>query len=306
MREQRFSAPGKVVLSGEYAVLRGAPAVAAAVDRRAAVAVEPGDSETICIGLDGRTDTGLLDCVLEALGRELPDARLTLNTAAFIDGSNKFGLGSSAALAVALAAALAPDGPGGNRLLDAAQEAHRAFQQGRGSGVDVAASWAGGIIVYRMQDAATQSISWPAGLHYALFWTGTSVSTTERVTRFDASADLPATNVFCDAAEEIAGMWQSGDPEKLLSGYRSYMDALTRFDGAHGLGIFDGGHADLTLAEPDLIYKPCGAGGGDVGIALSTDRNRLNRFAARAAERGVLRLDVELDPRGVGEDSAGV
>lgn len=304
MSEQRFSAPGKVVLSGEYAVLRGAPAVAAAVDRRAVVAVEPGDSETICIGLGGRTDTRLLDCVLEALGRELPDARLTLNTTAFSDGSNKLGLGSSAALTVALAAALAPEGPG-KRLLDTAQEAHRAFQQGRGSGVDVAASWAGGIIVYRMQDAATQSIPWPAGLHYALFWTGTSVSTTERVTRFDAAADLPATNVLCEAAAELAGLWQSGDAEKLLSGYRSYMDALTRFDGAHGLGIFDGGHADLTLAEPDLIYKPCGAGGGDVGVALSTDRDRLDRFAARAAERGVLRLDVELDPRGVGEDSAG-
>ena len=36
----RASAPGKIVLSGEYAVLDGAPAICAAVDRRAAVTIE--------------------------------------------------------------------------------------------------------------------------------------------------------------------------------------------------------------------------------------------------------------------------
>ena len=35
----RTTAPGKLVLSGEYAVLDGAPAVAMAIDRRAVVDV---------------------------------------------------------------------------------------------------------------------------------------------------------------------------------------------------------------------------------------------------------------------------
>ncbi len=302
MNARRFSAPGKVVLSGEYAVLRGAPAVAMAVDRRAVATVEPGEPETVCLGLGGRIDTRLLDCVLEALVRERPNARLTLDTSAFSDGPDKLGIGSSAALAVALTAASAPEGSSDELLHEAARNAHRDFQQGRGSGVDVAASSAGGIIVYRMQDASTQSINWPAGLHYALFWTGRSASTTERVARFDASADSPATGVLCEAAEELAAIWQKGKAGEILAGYAPYMDALTGFDRAHELGIFDGGHADLTVAETELVYKPCGAGGGDVGIALSVDEARLERFAVSAAEHGARRLAVSLDPRGVAED----
>ena len=302
MTSKRFSAPGKVILCGEYAVLRGAPAVVMAVDRRAVVTVEPGGDGTRCIGLGGRTDTRLVDCVLSALRRERPAAQLTLDTGAFRDGSEKLGIGSSAALAAALTAALATDDSKGREQFETAQQAHREFQQGRGSGADVAASHAGGIIVYRMHDAATHTVSWPFGLHYSLFWTGKSVSTKERVTRFDASAEHPATGALLTAAEDLASVWQAGGAADVLAGYGPYMEALTEFDEAHRLGIFDGGHAELAVAEPDLIYKPCGAGGGDVGIALSTDKDRLEAFAALAAGLGVRRLEIAIDTRGVGED----
>ena len=303
MIPRRFSAPGKVVLAGEYAVLRGAPAVAMAVDTRAVVTLEEGEAAVNCIGLEGRTDERLLDCVLEALAMERPDGRLTLDTAAFSDGPDKLGVGSSAALAVALAAALGADSSGRTSSIEAAHAAHRAFQQGRGSGVDVAVSSAGGIIVYRMQDAATQSIGWPSDLHYSLFWTGKSTSTKDRVARFDASADHPATSALCEAAGDLAALWQQGSAVEVLGGYLPYMQALTDFDAAHGLGIFEGGHAAVLRTDSDLIYKPCGAGGGDIGIALSADKDRLDRFAAQAATRGLRRIDVALDPRGVGEDS---
>ncbi len=304
MTPLQFSAPGKVVLSGEYAVLRGAPAVAMAVDRRATVTIEPGEFEVRCVGLEGRTDTRLVECVLEALGRESPRGRLILDTAAFSDGPYKLGIGSSAALAVALTAALAPEGADAVSQEQAAHDAHRTFQGGFGSGVDVAASSAGGIIVYQMQQAATQSIGWPEGLHYSLFWTGVSASTSERVARFDAAADSPATDALAAAASVAANAWRGGRSDEVLAEYAPYIEILRAFDQAHGLGIFDGGHEALAVAEPGLIYKPCGAGGGDVGIALSGDPGRLDAFADRAAANGVRRLESALDLRGVAQDAA--
>ena len=53
------SAPGKFVLSGEYAVLDGAPAVCVAVDRRARVSIEPYDSDHCIVQAPGfSTETG--------------------------------------------------------------------------------------------------------------------------------------------------------------------------------------------------------------------------------------------------------
>ncbi len=304
MTPLRFSAPGKVVLSGEYAVLRGAPAVAMAVDRRAIVTIEPGDFEVQCIGLEGRTDTRLVECVLDALDRAPPKGRLILDTAAFSDGPHKLGIGSSAALAVALTTALAAEGSDALSIENAAHSAHRAFQGGSGSGVDVAASSVGGIIVYNMQQSSTQAIGWPEGLHYSLFWTGVSASTSERVARFDAAADSAAADALGIAASDVADAWRSGRADDVLAQYAPYIEALRALSREYGLGIFDGGHEVLMRAEPGLIYKPCGAGGGDVGIALSNDPGQLEDFTAQAATSGCRRLEVALDTRGVEKDAA--
>jgi hypothetical protein len=47
-----------------------------------------------------------------------------------------------------------------------------------------------------------------------------------------------------------------------------------------------------------LIYKPCGAGGGDVGIALGADNAALERFADNLTPDHAI-LDARLDPAGV-------
>ena len=58
--------------------------------------------------------------------------------------------------------------------------------------------------------------------------------------------------------------------------------------------LFDG------LAESrNIVYKPCGAGGGDIGIALATDSAQLNTFVERAAESGFRHLDFDIDMTGV-------
>ena len=159
MSHVHASAPGKAVLSGEYAVLHGAPAICMAVNNRAIVTItrveEPwhsvsapgyssGEGRFVSNGsapewLQGEDDYPLVDVAWRALA---PDSdvglAIELDTRAFFDDKSgaKLGLGSSAALTVALTAALMQS----TAVCDEALRIHREFQAGAGSGVDVAAS----------------------------------------------------------------------------------------------------------------------------------------------------------------------
>lgn len=296
------SAPGKVVLCGEYAVLDGAAAVAMAVNRRATVSIGGATRAAVTSkGLSGATDTRLLDCVCSVLEVDRPAGAITLDTRAFADveSGRKLGIGSSAALAVALVRALLPEEADPGQVFDVSLAAHRNFQDGRGSGVDIAASTAGGLIEFRA-GKPPQSLSWPTNLSYALLWSGVAASTVSKLASFRRRAARASRDDLLAASGTMAERWSRGDAVALIDGYRDYIAALMAFDVDHDLGIFDAGHHELARnpLPDDIVYKPCGAGGGDVGIVLGTDADGVARFAERASSRGFRRLDMALDPRG--------
>ena len=100
------SAPGKIVLAGEYAVLWGAPAISMAVNRRALATVSPnesGECRLVTPGFEGGDGFRIVDAVVN---NSRPACDLELDTTAFMDNGKKTGIGSSAALTVALLAAL--------------------------------------------------------------------------------------------------------------------------------------------------------------------------------------------------------
>lgn len=204
----RVSAPGKMVLLGEYAVLFGAPAVVAAVNRRAAVELQPSSTAywtaaapglfeqpaRFDIDEDGtprwldegdREHFTLVDSLLRGLAKHslvdmktLGPLEMVLDTQAFFettaDGREKLGLGSSAALTVGLTTALAVHSGGrkvvpGESGLQTVIELHREMQGGRGSGVDVAASLHGGLIRFQLESRARATVS-PVVCPEALHW----------------------------------------------------------------------------------------------------------------------------------------
>ena len=60
---------------------------------------------------------------------------------------------------------------------------------------------------------------------------------------------------------------------------------------------------DLAAAD-GTVYKPCGAGGGDIGIVLASRQDDVDAFCEHALELGFAPLNIELDEQGLREDEA--
>ena len=293
----RASAPGKIVLAGEYAVLRGAPAVCMAIDRRARAAVRhraDGECHVTSPGFGGADRFGIVDAVTQ--GRR-PACDIELDTRAFMCAGRKTGIGSSAALTVALLAAL------GNTtdVYEQALAAHRRLQDGAGSGVDIAAAVHGGLLRFEMPTNSVRAMGWPEGLAYRVIWTGVSASTADRLAKLAQATARPSQSTLQLAAAGMADAWQTGDADRILDDYVDYIGILRRFSIDHDLGIFDAGHDELTDAAmvDGLVYKPAGAGGGDIGVLFGRDDAQLDTFVRRHGARIRALVPCALDTAGV-------
>lgn len=323
------SAPGKIVLCGEYVVLDGALALGAAVNRRAEVSITTSDADSHvvrCPGLaegqfsftvdaDGEfewhdaaqslPDFSLLELTWQSLKPSLStNVELVLDTSAFSEtgAGNKFGLGSSAALTVALSAALA-----GLQQQQVDTESmiatHRRFQGGRGSGIDIAIAQCGGTIRYQLGNTPqARPLKWKSGLEYAIFWSGQSASTAQKLAQFEHSDEGAASRERLAAASEaIVNAWAADGVERVIRLFDDYTKALAVFSDDHDLGIFDAGHAGMAelAAGQGVVYKPCGAGGGDVGIALSASKKSIDDFIVAADKTGFRQIPLDIDETGL-------
>jgi phosphomevalonate kinase len=318
----RGLAPGKVVLWGEYAVLAGAPALVMAVDRFASCEIHPGgdvwefDAAGFAAPRASITRDRLLaheappaDSVWHTVWHvlrglacgDLPTGgQVKLDTRSFHQGDSKLGLGSSAAICVAAYGAFA-------RLLGqtpthaGAVAAHRHMQAGAGSGIDVAASWYGGTV--RFQRAAPDAVSaepWrlPPDAHPTFVWTGRSARTVDHLGRFRGwleAGDRAPLDTLCTASRRLF------DDADFWPALTDYGAALAALDAAADLGIFSPEHLRLRELAIDagVFYKPCGAGGGDLGAVFSPDPDARQRFASAAARHGFLLVPLETASHGI-------
>jgi len=298
-------APGKLVLTGAYAVLEGAPAIVAAVDRHA-VADASRVSEHPAAEVRAALEPG--EPVPHADASELQDS-----------AGRKLGLGSSAAVLVASLAARAlargenlRDGGVRASLFAAARAAHALAQHG-GSGVDVAASVYGGVLRYAVAGGEPQirAATLPPGLVFQVYFGGSSARTSdlrERVARAGVERPgevSPVARAMAETATRAADAFEAGDTAGFVSLARAYGSLLGSLGRAARAPIMLPAHAELAFdaEREDAAFLPSGAGGGDVAVWLGSAAPS-HAFAARALVLGLLPLALSVDAGGVSPHSA--
>jgi phosphomevalonate kinase len=132
-----FKVPGNLLLLGEFAVtLEGGLGIACAVDRFVTLEVKKGGK----LKIESSHSNDLILYTLNHLFKELPTLEIKVDSSPlFKENGDKMGLGSSAAVVSGLTFACL-EGISKEKAFPIALEIHRAFQGGRGSGYDVAAS----------------------------------------------------------------------------------------------------------------------------------------------------------------------
>ena len=339
------SAPGKLIVFGEYAVMEGAPAIATAVDVRAWARISPSeDRDSILFDAHsgqahhfsvagsrelhwqtpapGARGT-ILEAVFITLGQRLPDQldpklRFSIDTDAFYAETGgslfKLGLGSSAAALVALVGAFMRSA--GLIVTDAALfeiccEAHRTFQGGQGSGIDIATALTGGVVAVRPgEPGATPAVTsreWPDGLLMLPVWSGSSASTPELLDRFnhyrerDPGSFDAHIHRLKSLAEEADRAWSGPKVTTLLEVLKAYDSALRAMDRDGAIGINTDAHdllRDLS-AQHGAIYKTSGAGGGDFGIALTDSPEVIDSLKKVLTDSGYRVLTSSYDADGL-------
>lgn len=303
------SAPGKLLLSGEYAVLRGAPAIVAAVDARAVATLDPSAA-------GDPPQPEAREARKEAERRFGPaPGRLAIDVAALRSEDKKLGLGSSAAAAAAAAGVVAlahgrdlRDEGVRREVFEAAFEGHRIVAP-QGSGVDVAASALGGYVrfVRRGDGAEATAVSLPEGLFLEVVWTGKEARTSDFLAKVealrarDAEAHARAFERLLREADTLADAFARGDAHAVVEGAEAYGAAMEALGVASGAPI-----VEETLSAIRTIAagcggsaKPSGAGGGDVAVAFFTDLTSVKKSCSRCEAGRFTLLPLRLGAEGV-------
>jgi phosphomevalonate kinase len=229
---------------------------------------------------------------------------IDIDSRAGFDGGHKLGLGTSAAVCATLSGALLAWCGSRRDVFPIALDAHRAAQGGRGSGVDVAAACHGGLIRYEVAtpDPRVARAPFPAGVAFAAIWTGTSTETRTHIAsveRWRAGAIPSELSQLIGAASAVVGSLP--DAQDFMRQLRAYAIALQALDATAKLGIYSPAHRTLTdvARAHGVVYKPCGAGGGDLGMAFAIEPGTLAAFERDADAAGFDRLPLELDEHGI-------
>ncbi|MDP1828231.1 MAG: phosphomevalonate kinase [Archangium sp.] len=336
--DRTLSAPGKLFLSGEYAVLWGGVARILAVGPRVHALVRPRPDRQVDVVLaDGRlsgpaTPAGVrwekevpeafrfvattIDLSLRLLGTEGPGFSVAFESSPTVDGL-KLGLGSSAR-AVVLAAEAARYGLEAHYdTLKLSLLAHADAQGGKGSGGDVAAAFAGGVVRYRKYDAAKLlSAASRGGLLVAMeqspsvdlarmgepvfpmlfAFSGHSASTTALVKEVERKFDEPTRRRFVERSDGLGETLETGLLRRDFKAVELASEGLQSLLWELGVTRDEGLDRVLNLARTfGCAGKQSGAGGGDGAVLFAPDAEAQRTLLDALLARGIHAFAIQPD-----------
>lgn len=350
----KSTAPGKLILLGEYAVLERAPALVMAADRFAEVTLQT-ISSNYCIVTAPDIDVPRLSFTFDATGKvtfnetigdktlkklsflltvieemqtlfngdlnSLSSFELLLDTSQFFNAEKqKLGLGSSAALTAALFSALCHFRDANfdsfqqrQSIFKASLQIHRKAQKNMGSGIDIAASVFGGALKYQNIDKEFtdlpiyEKLTIPGDLHILFVWTGESASTTQFVRKVNefklkqlASFNGIITRMRFTSIAGIEAI-REVNIDRFMNAVRQYYIAMDELGDKSGIPIVTEAHQKINelVAAEGCAYKPSGAGGGDIGIAICHSPAEKSRISKKLMDNGFQLIHLQLTENGV-------
>jgi mevalonate kinase len=276
----RGRAPGKVLLLGEHSVVYGHPALAAAIPRYVSVEVTVAEEARIELPGGIQVPFGILEAAREMARAAGFEGAFHARVQSEIPLGS--GLGSSAALGVALARAFKP----GCSAAEAAELAMRLERvlHGAPSGVDPAVCAREGVIFFtRGEPPVVESVRGSAWLAVALTGIARGTHSTVMPLAGRRKADPRIDGLLArlgDLAREGRRLFEGGELELLGA----------RFDAAHAL-LRELGVSCAELEEAVAALKRAGAlgakltgaGGDGAAIGLGRDEAHAREMAARTS-----------------------
>lgn len=323
------------MLCGEYAVLDRAPALVTAINVRARCVFEASDAAHLKIlARPLRVNAAAVEVASEldwkdepvelfaAAFAALPLERrrqlhglggdMLLDSSAFYVKETKLGLGSSAAALTALMGVLWELSGGLPDEADAFEQlriAHTRFQ-GNGSGADLAASLVGGTLLFRRDPAIRAPVSLPEDIVFVPVWTREAASTRDflaQLAEFEKSSHeefLARFKVLENGAEEAALAVADADAGRLYEALGDFGAAMRALGEAADIPVWSPAHCEIAavVRVAGGIYKPSGAGGGDIGLAIvkpEGDAGRLDAVKSSLSSAGYPEMPLVFGARGL-------
>lgn len=336
MNVRSLSAPGKLFVSGEYAVLWGGTARVAAVGPRAqALMRRREDREVHLVTGAGRrvgdlTPLGVhwreapgpdfhfaaraIDDVVRLHGREGLGFSIALAPSPTAPSGHKLGMGGSARTALLAVEAARSALELGVDALKLALVSHASSQGGKGSGADVAAIFAGGIVRYRRYPVETLAQSLGSGAvalerapavdlwrlplptpHLTYAFTGQSASTPGLIAQAEQRLSPEQRAAFTAESDTLGDRLEDGLRRGDFAQLREAVGGLRALLSRLGPLETDATKRVLALAElHGAAGKLSGAGGGDGVLLFSPDARAQAELVLALEDRGLYALPLEL------------